>query len=474
MKGNVVMKNILLIVMVLILAGICLGGAATVTTFSELEVAIHDDVNTPIHLNAATFTMTEDILLDHNCIIDNVFGCDVTIDGNALYTFVIQDAQVSIGESGVTDRIIFTNGYHTTNTQAANVRVANDDIAEDMVVNFHHVDFTYAYDGTNKTRGMYIGNTSNMTNMLTVNCIDCTAQYNSGDGISLESISNEKKKVILNWIDSDAHHNGYVGGTPTNDRSDGLTSHDATHVIQVTGGSIYNNCKGGVSIAEGVAVVYNCHFYENAQLESAAGCHGGGNKTSWAIINCRFTGLKRGVYPTAGSLGTLIYGCTFHVTGQDAINIENTSAVIMNNSFHKCNRAIWVGNPSKKQNCFIVNNIISQSVTHGIYSQTNSYDSSMSGYNAFYGSAVTGGSMKSTDITLSEDPFMDADNDNFTLKPSCGLINAGLPTIDSGFTTLGAWQRKQVTDPPGDLDDNDCVDFIDLAILGDNWLKCNP
>ncbi len=40
--------------------------------------------------------------------------------------------------------------------------------------------------------------------------------------------------------------------------------------------------------------------------------------------------------------------------------------------------------------------------------------------------------------------FMDAANGDFKLKPTSPCLNTGKPTLDSGYTSIGAWQRKSL------------------------------
>ena len=73
------------------------------------------------------------------------------------------------------------------------------------------------------------------------------------------------------------------------------------------------------------------------------------------------------------------------------------------------------------------------------------YNNGVSGNNLFFGNArnffLGGDILESTDLTV--DPlFVDPDNGDFRLKPKSPCINAGTPTPEDGFTSIGAWQRK--------------------------------
>jgi hypothetical protein len=85
--------------------------------------------------------------------------------------------------------------------------------------------------------------------------------------------------------------------------------------------------------------------------------------------------------------------------------------------------------------------------------------------------------------SIEADPqFVDAANGDFRLKPISPCLNAGKPTLDGGYTTVGAWQgiSRSVLLPDNctewlEMDFNgDCkVDFADFAIFAKSWLQSN-
>jgi len=85
--------------------------------------------------------------------------------------------------------------------------------------------------------------------------------------------------------------------------------------------------------------------------------------------------------------------------------------------------------------------------------------------------------------SIEADPeFVDANNGDFRLKPSSPCLNAGKPTLNGGYTSMGAWQgiSRSILLPDNctewlEMDFNsDCiVDFKDLDKFAQSWLECN-
>lgn len=64
------------------------------------------------------------------------------------------------------------------------------------------------------------------------------------------------------------------------------------------------------------------------------------------------------------------------------------------------------------------------------------------GWNCFYNNG-SNWTLRDGDI-VADPQFMDAANGNFKLKPTSPCLNTGKPTLDSGYTSIGAWQRKSL------------------------------
>jgi len=138
----------------------------------------------------------------------------------------------------------------------------------------------------------------------------------------------------------------------------------------------------------------------------------------------------------------LICNNVFNISGTVTTVIEIYNAALITNNVIYENSGGVITNGVKfaagAKSCAIFNNIIVGCTT----SIDDAATVNFGGWNCLYNNS-TDWTLRDGDIQL--DPqFMDAANSNFKLKPTSPCLNTGKPTLDSGYTSIGAWQRKSL------------------------------
>jgi len=192
------------------------------------------------------------------------------------------------------------------------------------------------------------------------------------------------------------------------------------------------------------------------------------------IQDCKFTGVySSGLNPSAiyftstVSRGVLIESCEFtHGNAKYSIcTLGYGSPTICNNTFNingSVTSAIelgysgWVSNNTIYENsggaidygirieatalCSAVYNNIIVGCTISIKETA---AATFGGWNCLYNNGSDWSPLREGDIQ-SDPQFMDAANGDFRLKPTSPCLNTGKPTPGSGYTSIGAWQRKSL------------------------------
>jgi hypothetical protein len=192
------------------------------------------------------------------------------------------------------------------------------------------------------------------------------------------------------------------------------------------------------------------------------------------IQDCKFTGTYANYVILLNALvnrGAVVEGCQF--SHHDAlISIYALGVghqVICNNIFNingDVDYTIYLAYASTGQAGFIVNNVIyvntGGTITKGIYIGCTTADAmifnniivgcttsiddlatvSFGGWNCFYNNG-SNWTLRNGDV-VADPQFMDAAGGDFRLKPTSPCLNTGKPTLNSGYTDIGAWQRKSL------------------------------
>ena len=72
-------------------------------------------------------------------------------------------------------------------------------------------------------------------------------------------------------------------------------------------------------------------------------------------------------------------------------------------------------------------------------------------------------------LSISDPKYSGLGNNILSLLPSSPCLNAGKPTVHTGYTTIGAWQPQSGDDYWPNLDFLNGVDFKDFSILARDW-----
>ncbi len=159
------------------------------------------------------------------------------------------------------------------------------------------------------------------------------------------------------------------------------------------------------------------------------------------IEDCEFdyAGTARAVYCKNTGMA-VIRNNIFNITGSVSKVIEVVfSSVITNNVIYEgSGGAITTGLLLDKKGHFVYNNIIVGCTT----SITDDDGIHFGGWNCLYNNG-SDWTLREGDIQ-SDPQFMDATNGDFRLKPTSPCLNTGKPTPGSGYTSIGAWQRKSL------------------------------
>ena len=177
-------------------------------------------------------------------------------------------------------------------------------------------------------------------------------------------------------------------------------------------------------------------------------------------------------YPSIDSYGTLdVRNCVFNLTTSDIITnviaaTSYTGGTIANNVIYAApgtivQKGIHIAATCK--NYQIYNNIIVGCGT----SINDLAGISFGGWNCFYDND-NDWTLRTGDI-VADPQFISAANGDFRLKPSSPCLNAGKPTVHTGYTTMGAWQPQSGDDYWPNLDFLNGVDFKDFSILARDW-----
>jgi len=145
-------------------------------------------------------------------------------------------------------------------------------------------------------------------------------------------------------------------------------------------------------------------------------------------IYCKHTGM------------TVIRNNIFNITGSVSKVVEAVySCVFTNNVIYEGGGgAITTGLLLSKKAHLVYNNIIVGCTT----SITDNDGIHFGGWNCLYNNG-SDWTLREGDIQ-SDPQFMDAANADFRLKPTSPCLNTGKPTPGSGYTSIGAWQRKSL------------------------------
>lgn len=167
--------------------------------------------------------------------------------------------------------------------------------------------------------------------------------------------------------------------------------------------------------------VFNC-FFKNIDSYSIKSYSNQIN-----ISDSVFTGVSRGVGVYGYGVNT-ISNCTFYNCSIAAVERHYTIGQVM-----LFNNIVWLATPAVQYAFFQRDG----STAFEDYNFTNctKTEAKFSGLHSL------------NELTAAQIGFMDADNDDFRLKPTSYLLNRGMPTpgnglfTNQGYTTPGAWQR---------------------------------
>jgi hypothetical protein len=484
MKKHIVLTNL-----ILILVFGAVGQAADITTLTQLKTAAA--AGGTYTIAPGTYTLDADLTFTANITIlhDGNAG-DVIIDGNNLFRVVSQNNTAVFTGLSDTKRIEFERGdtsvFDVTSTSAATTAT-----------------FTYCtFHDSHSGNGLQVNEDPNKN--VTVSCTNCDSTGNAADGFSLLSGNPNSKIVTMNLINC----NGYLNGTISRDQ--GATCHSAGQYLNITGGNYYSNKGQGIAVVGGQVAMNGVSLWNNGQatpgnqadldLENAG--------TIAYVDDCNFSGLNAStgtgysIFTTAtytsitncifrdgvGAQGHTIYSYPGYAyiannifksvsKGTDLYCVILSSGVCINNDFYDCTGGIDISNATGS---LVRNNIFHTCSSRAICADNYEYRyNKANGYNYIYN--VTNpfcprSQQQATDIIGIDPQFTDAANGDFSLKPTSPCLNAGKPTVNNGFTSMGAWQphslglEECLFNLAGDLNDDCKVDFGDFAIMVENWL----
>jgi hypothetical protein len=192
------------------------------------------------------------------------------------------------------------------------------------------------------------------------------------------------------------------------------------------------------------------------------------------IQDCKFTGSYTNYvvcFDTNTCRGTVVEGCQFahsnaiasiyyyayglHIVYNNIFNISGAVTNVINLSYstdglmgfivdnviyENAGGAITNGIniPNTNANAMIFNNIIVGCTT----SINDAAGINFGGWNCFYNNG-SNWTLRNGDI-VADPQFMNAPNGDFRLKPTSPCLNTGKPTLNSGYTDIGTWQRKSL------------------------------
>lgn len=434
----------------------------TVTTGAELETAITNS-DTPIHLNAALFTLTQDSTIDYDCVIDVLPAWDsgdITIDGNDTYQiYVTPTAAHTLEITGDSDaQIIFTQG------EPHNLQL-NCNTAELTAV------ITYCTFSQAKNSSSIFGNGVNMVSNNQygrAEFFNCQFISNDQDGLNLSSTGTGDMLLAI-CVNCTFNNNG--DGGSDGGRGDGATCHQENNVLILYNCTFTDNFKNGVAMAAGSVYIHECIFSGNNSGAGSGQVYCVGNAYA-DIQKCIFTLTREGagysvtsqndIYIGATCAGAYIKGNIFknkatHTGKVMCIGVYST-ATIENNIFYDFYGGIVVDGDDAtaiiRSNIFLNGDQsanFDSAVLHcaGTYLPYNK--NPLCGYNIFYDNdrnfrdngTTQLCSAQPTDLVDVDPKCADVANGDFSLLPTSPCLNTGITTVNNGFTSIGAWQRKQ-------------------------------
>ena len=395
-------------------------------------------------------------------------GCDVTIRGRKNADGSIQRIQFDESSAVNSATVEVASWYVGTGTTKAR---------------FDYVDFC------NNTSGNGFRVASNPVEDIDITCNYCRAYNNKHDGWSLPGQSSYQKYITLrlNYCEAYNQDPKRLAGPGA---GDGVTNHTDYARVLINGGVYRDNGKAGVAHVAGYLQIVGAMFYGNgAGIQSNGDVYIGltpSETKCYALIDrcvfselddvntgCSHIRIQHVDYVEISNC--IFYSQKFGNTGTaiksdcQAINL-----VIRDNTFYDQYRGIYY------RDALVFNNIFNEIITKAIDSEKDDYHLMMdNGYNCFYNVGVNN-ILRDTDVN--GDPrFVDPGSGDFRLRGDSSCLNAGKPTLDGGFSDIGAWQGRSVfRDLPAncsealkmDLNDDCKVDSQDLAILCARWLEC--
>ena len=186
----------------------------------------------------------------------------------------------------------------------------------------------------------------------------------------------------------------------------------AYHAFYSTGGTKYISCegvstKGRAILLYGFASAINCYCHDSA---TGIQIFSNGNSIIGNRINTCTIGMDFALYHSSSVINNTISGCTTGITGTTAYN-----------------------------NVFI-NNIISGCTTGANWTTANQKINWWD-YNCWNNTTDVVNVTTGDHVLLATDPqFINVAGGDFRLKPSSPCLNTGMPTLDSGKVTMGAWR----------------------------------
>lgn len=211
--------------------------------------------------------------------------------------------------------------------------------------------------------------------------------------------------------------------------------------LALTGGkyAMYLNNLQGVAIVDCEFIgTFGTGVFDaviSASMAAAAGI---------SIVDCLFeiVNVKRCLFIQGPATGASICGNILNISGTVTDCMFVTKGGIINHNIIYENGGVITGGihvHSTSRATAIYNNIIVGCTTSindggGIIS---------GGWNCLYNNGSDWSPLREGDIQ-SDPQFMDAANGDFRLKPTSPCLNTGKPTPGSGYTSIGAWQRKSL------------------------------
>jgi len=190
---------------------------------------------------------------------------------------------------------------------------------------------------------------------------------------------------------------------------------------------IIRDCKITGTYDTAKAVIYIATIiYGGVTVESCEFSHGDGESSIYCAqaltaYNNIFNISGEALYTLKAGGGTMIFNNTIYEASGGAIN---TGLYIPTNSY----------------SCSVFNNIFVGCTTS--INDISTGGANFGGWNCFYNNS-SNWTLRDGDM-VADPQFMDAANGNFKLKPTSPCLNTGRPTLDSGHTSIGAWQRKSL------------------------------